>query len=157
MTESILCLLLGEQCRGLAGRKVVPVFVSGDWALNDVLHSSSPFALPKHIIFSFLLFSTEQNLTAWDITLSGSFWGCSHDHEIPFIKWVNIRSYHFGSEKILALKRFMPENMWFGLPYAVLSDKDKCRAVAKRRKAKSKNNAAKLFSFSAPLRSCLNI
>lgn len=119
MTEFIPWLLLGEQCQGLAGRKVVPVFVSGDWALNNMLHSSPPIVMPKQIIFGFLLLSTEQNLTAWDITLSGSFWDCSHDHEIPFIKWVNIRSYHLGSEKTLALERFMAESIWFGLPYAV--------------------------------------
>lgn len=157
MAESISWLSLGEQHQGLAGRKVVPVSVSGDWALKNMLHSSPTFALPKQTISSFLPFNKEQNLTACDITLYGSFWGCSHDHEIPFIKWVNIRSYHLGPEKTLALKRFIPENIWFGLPYAVLSDKDKCRAVAKRREAKNKNNATKLFSLSSPLRSWLNI
>lgn len=157
-SEVVPWLLPGDQWQDWAGGIAVPVAVSGSSAMSNMLRWSPPFALPEQSLFGFvLLCSTEHDLAGWDITSSGSFWDCSHHHEIPFIKWVNIRSYHLGPEETLALKIFMPENIWFGLQCTVLSDKNKCRAVAKQRATRSKNNSTTLFSFSSPLRSLLNI
>lgn len=129
-------LLPGEQCQDQAGRTCAAVVapVPGDITLNKMTCWKTPFALPEQgLISCLLLCSIEQHLERQNITSAVSFWGCSHRHEIPFIKWVNIRSYHLGPEETLTLKRFIPENIWFGLQYTVLSDNNKCREKLPRK------------------------